>query len=461
MSYLQAAQPTVTTTLTVGEIIELALLGKLILQPNFQREYVAKEKWARNYIGSVIQRSMNSAIHLRKLKDGRYEVIDGLQRITTLVKFFKGELKTPTYINGPIPVYFEKGVVSLPPSTMKEIQKLSSGDAITKRFKEFGISCIVYDESMTDDEASEVFWTLNDNNDLTPQEKRNGILGAISEYVREVSRVGQKYPILPVFGVIGVSSNGRMNLDEMIARAVQYEVWNQTKDKGIYFGYANAENLDDLYKAIDYRSDVKAFEPIRKEVERRFEIVRKIVQASGAPKLHTKNTSKVLTLYQLTYALEEKFGKSMKIDFEDFSQNLWAQLSMLGDTSIHGVFNRKKTEYNELIGLYAPDEVARKMALILGNIQDIGITVKDKRRFFSADEKYRRWEDQERTCALTGEPIDFIDAVGGHIIPHSKGGKTTYDNLVVLSKKSNAMVGDIPFYEYKQKYDAEQVKLAA
>lgn len=461
MSYLKAANPAVTTTFTVGNLIELALIGKLTLQPDFQREYVAKEKWARNYIASILRRSMNSVIHLRAMSDGTYQVLDGLQRITTLVKFYKGEFKTPDYHGEPIPLYFDKGVVHLKPSTLKEIQKLSSGDAITNRFKDFQVAAIIYDETMTDDEASEVFWTLNDNNDLKPQEKRNGILGVQSEYIREVSRIGKKYPVLPIFGVIGAESNGRMNLDEMTARAVQYEVWYQTKKEGIYYGYADAANLDDLYQSIHYRYDRAAFAPIAKEVERRFELVRKIVSASGAPKLHTKNTSKVLTLYQLTYALEEKFGKAFKLDYEDFAQNLWGQLSVLGDTSICGVFGRKKTEYTELVGLYSPDEVARKLALILGMIGDVGVTVKDVRRSFSLDDKYRRWVDQENKCALTGEELDFDKAVGGHIVPHSKGGKTTYDNLVILSYSANAMMGDTPYYEYKQKYDANEAKLAA
>lgn len=461
MSYLKAKNPTIATSFTVGNLIDLALIGKLTLQPDFQREYVAKEKWARGYIGSILQRSMNSVIHLRKMKDGTYQVIDGLQRITTLVKFFKSEFKTPDYHGQPIPLYFEKGVVQLKPSTLQEIQKLSSGDAITSRFKDFQVAAIVYDESMTDDEASEVFWTLNDNNDLKPQEKRNGILGVVSEYVREVSRLGNKFSKLPVLGVVSVESNGRMNLDEMVARAVQYEVWHQTKKEGILYGYADSANLDDLYKSIEYRNDSKAFAPIVKEVERRFELVRRIVEASGAPKLHTKNTSKVLSLYQLTYGLEEKFGKSFKIDYEDFAQNLWTQLSILNDSSVMGVFNRKKTEYAELVGLYSPDEVARKLALVLGMIGDIGITVKDVRRSFSPDDKYRRWLDQEQKCALTGEELTFDKAIGGHIIPHSKGGKTTYDNLVILSYNSNAKMGNTPYYEFKEKYDAGKVKLAA
>lgn len=460
MSYLTAAKPTVATSFSVGKLIELAHLGRLVLQPDFQREYVAREKWARNYIGSIFQRSMNSTIHLRAMKDGTFQVIDGLQRITTLLKFYKGEVKTPDYHGTDIPVYFENGVVRLKPSTLQAIQKLADGDIITKRFMDFEVTAIVYDESMTDDEASEVFWTLNDNNDLTPQEKRNGILGVVSEYVREVSRVGVKYAKLPVLDFVAAKSNDRMNIDEMVARAVQYEVWNQTEKTGIYTSYANAENLDELYRSLKYRNNKDAFKPIAKEVERRFDFVRKIVEASGAPALHTKTPSKVLTLYQLTYALEEKYGKTFKVDYEDFAQNLWVQMTILGDTAIQGVFDRKKTEFTGLLGLYSPDEVARKLALILGMIGDVGITKKDPRRLFSLDEKYCRWIDQKCKCAVTGEELPFDKAIGGHIIPHGKGGETTYDNLVILSYKINSDMGDTPFHTYLSKYKSK-IKLAA
>jgi hypothetical protein len=448
MSYLKEAEPSKLTDLTVKQLIDWINEGKLVLNPAYQRAYVARELWARTFIGALLQRAMNSVIHIRKMPNGTYEILDGLQRLTTLKKFYDSEFKTPTYHNESLPIYVDGGVIKLPPSTMKEIQKLSDSDIITNRFYSFKLGAIMYHESMTDDEASEVFWALNDNNTLTAQEKRNGILGTQSEWVREVSRKGEKFSLLPVLRVIYGIKNDRMQLDEMVARAVQYEVWHQTKKEGIYFGYADAATLDDLYQSVTYRYKPEAFKSIAKEVERRFEIVRKIVAASGAPDLHTKTVAKVLALYQLTYALEEKFGKAVKIDYDTFAPNLWSELSNLADTKMMGIFNRKKTEFSELLGLYSPDEVGRKLAMILMSIHEVGIIKKDVRRCFSLDEKYRRWVDQDMKCAVTGEELTFDQAIGGHIIPHSKGGKTTYDNLVILSYKANADMGNTPFYEY-------------
>jgi len=45
------------------------------------------------------------------------------------------------------------------------------------------------------------------------------------------------------------------------------------------------------------------------------------------------------------------------------------------------------------------------------------------------------------------------DAVGGHIVAHSKGGKTVRDNLVVLDKKDNSEGGSQnanDYIEYKR-----------
>jgi hypothetical protein len=81
---------------------------------------------------------------------------------------------------------------------------------------------------------------LNDNNNLTNQEKINGILGIVSERIREISRLGNLYTKLKVLEVIGLKPNGRMNIDEIVARACLYESWHQSKkDTGIYFAYAS------------------------------------------------------------------------------------------------------------------------------------------------------------------------------------------------------------------------------
>jgi len=454
MSYLKSKNPFTIRTYKVSDIVQAVQTGLMSLKPAYQREYVASEAWAREYIGSIFRNASNSTLHIRRLSAGIKEVIDGVQRITTIVKFYLGLIKTPLYHGEAMPIYFNGNKILLKPSTMKELQSMTDSEILLNRFLNYEIAVIEYDESMTDDEASEVFWMLNDNNDLKNQEKINGILGVVSERVREVSRLGDLYPKLKVLDVIGLKSNGRMNLDEIVAQACLYESWHQTKDAGIYFSHNDDAALKDFYMSNTYRYNREAFEPIIKEVERRFEVVRKICIGSGKPSLHTSKSSRVLVLYTLTYALEEKFGKNVKIDYQTFAQKLWVILSELADSKLMKTYP-DKTRYTQLLGKYAPREVKEKMALILGALEHYGnpgITMRDSRRVFSVDEKYRRWVDQNRCCALTGEEIDFDDAEGGHIIPFAKKGQTTYDNLVILSKWANNKMGDTPFYEFKEKY---------
>ena len=145
MSYLKAAEPSKLTNLSVKQLLEWISEGKLVLNPAYQRAYVAKQKWARTFIGALLQRAMNSVIHIRKLPNGTYEILDGLQRLTTLKKFYASEFKTPTYHNESLPIYVNGGVVKLPPSTMTEIQKLSDSDIIMDRFYNFQLGAILYD----------------------------------------------------------------------------------------------------------------------------------------------------------------------------------------------------------------------------------------------------------------------------------------------------------------------------
>ncbi len=64
--------------------------GKLILQPDFQRQYVWDDKAATLFIDSLIRGIPIPNIFCCKTKDGKYEVIDGQQRLTTVLSFVHG-----------------------------------------------------------------------------------------------------------------------------------------------------------------------------------------------------------------------------------------------------------------------------------------------------------------------------------------------------------------------------------
>lgn len=65
--------------------------SKLILDPDFQRKYKwDKEGWERasRFIESCLMRIPLPSCYFAEIEDGRHEVIDGVQRLTTIVRFF-------------------------------------------------------------------------------------------------------------------------------------------------------------------------------------------------------------------------------------------------------------------------------------------------------------------------------------------------------------------------------------
>jgi hypothetical protein len=65
--------------------------GRLIVDPEWQREYVWDAKRASRLIESVMIDLPIPVIYLAVNKEGSYEVIDGLQRLTSIFRFFDGE----------------------------------------------------------------------------------------------------------------------------------------------------------------------------------------------------------------------------------------------------------------------------------------------------------------------------------------------------------------------------------
>ena len=110
-----------------------------------------------------------------------------------------------------------------------------------------------------------------------------------------------------------------------------------------------------------------------------------------------------------------------------------------------------KVEYNvaeleeKIKALMADDDVNSKKGIyeyVLSNCS------KDKERHlsirkFSDKDKRTAYERQNGICPICGEYHTIDEMEGDHIIPWSKGGKTTIDNLQMLCKKCNREKGNI------------------
>lgn len=74
----------------VGSLYEKYKRGRLVLQPEFQREYVWDRKKASRLVESVLLRVPLPIIYLSEQPDGKEYVIDGQQRLTSLFSFIEG-----------------------------------------------------------------------------------------------------------------------------------------------------------------------------------------------------------------------------------------------------------------------------------------------------------------------------------------------------------------------------------
>lgn len=444
---------------------ELWRQKKLFLRPDFQRNEVFKITWGKELIRSILERKTNSILHLRTMAHGCFEVIDGSQRIRAIMKFLDDKFACADACGGNIDILYksnpedpeEEGVmVRVKAGKYSQMMRDSHSTIIEEMLMSFRFAAVVYSIEMTKDEAAEVFKMVNNGTPLNNQEIANAYLGVVSEWVRNAARGTEEKnytDFLPVVKYFGFG-NGRMAIDETMARSVVYEHDRQVRDR---YASATVQSIKDLYTNALYRNNEERFQPIANGVIRRWNMVRRLIEGSGTTKLYTKNPAQIITLFQFTYAMDSEFGTQSKIDYNVFAPILWSAMNDLSNRAKQGNRPSEKTRFQVLLGRYIGHEILEKNAMIMsclknfGSPSDYGVTIKDKKRGFSLADKYDKWVKQKFCCAVTNKPLKFDEAVGGHIIPHSKGGKTVFENLVILSKDVNSDMADTSYQDYVER----------
>lgn len=78
--------------MSFGEIINMFRDGEMIITPEYQRAFRWDQKHQSDFIESIIMGIPFPSIFVATNDDGKWELIDGLQRVSTVLSFF-GELK--------------------------------------------------------------------------------------------------------------------------------------------------------------------------------------------------------------------------------------------------------------------------------------------------------------------------------------------------------------------------------
>lgn len=154
--------------------------GKLVLQPDFQRQYVWDSLKASKLIESALLAIPLPIIYLSEEKDGKEYVIDGQQRLTSFFSFIDGMFPDgkPFKLNG-LRVFSHlngKSFSELP-------------DDLQDKIRDYNIRTIVFHNDSNEDLKFEIFERLNTGSvQLNDQELRNCLYrGSLNDGLREMA----------------------------------------------------------------------------------------------------------------------------------------------------------------------------------------------------------------------------------------------------------------------------------
>lgn len=439
--------------------------------PEFQRDFVASLEWSQDLIESIVEGKSSNLIHFRVLPEEktkkvgfRYQCLDGLQRVTSILDFINNKYADN---NGN---YFREW------SSEKKDKLL-----------EYAFVLFVYNQSMTDEEAGKTFCRINNANDLNDQEKNNAIPGYVSQVIRSLSRTGEMGSKLPIFetyidnkevrrniGAFSMLPGVRMAYDALLARwfSIEYDKQRHPLNKPFSAAGINKKLVSEMYRdpamKCQYDSNgepiyldgykwtqPKSFAPIEKEVIRRAKMIYDWIQADPE---HTrkvfKNPGTIHLLYDLTYAVEDEFGKNSVKDNKKFIRGVMKIISS------HRNSKENELYFQRILGCGTAHEIIEKVSWFTDEFRKdlsyYGMVGMDHGKITDA-EKMKILVSQNFKCWIDEEDATIDDLEAAHIHARALGGKNVIDNYVLVRKQYNRSMGTMTPLDYKSKYFPELV----
>jgi uncharacterized protein DUF262 len=173
--------------------------GRLQLSIEYQRKYVWDQAKASRLIESLLLNVPIPVCYFAEDEKGNYEVIDGLQRLTTIKR----------YLEGLFPL---TGISVLRELEGKTFEDLAPRDQ--RRLENRTVRCIVITDDSHPDIKFDVFERLNTGAaSLTAQELRNCIYrGSFNDALKAMARNAD------FLGLMGSPGNPRMDHEELVLR---------------------------------------------------------------------------------------------------------------------------------------------------------------------------------------------------------------------------------------------------
>ena len=217
---------------TIGEVDHLNRTNKLNLNPVYQRNEVWSSTQKKGLIDSILNDIDLPKIYLHE-RDGKYDVVDGKQRITTLKEFMNDSFK----VGG------------------KKFSELS--DEKKDKIVEFELDLTIYPVTMSINTVQGIFWRYQNGSSLNPAEKRRGLSGNFKNVVKELS----DHPIFEKCNF----TNKRAGYEDAIAKVLHARINGRISSiaagsiRATYLNNKNItmdnHNVQEIKEILDYLND--------------------------------------------------------------------------------------------------------------------------------------------------------------------------------------------------------------
>lgn len=154
-----------TKSFTLREVVDQIKDGDIDLSPDFQREYVWKPRQRTRLIESILLGIPLPAFYFNQSETGAYQVVDGVQRLSTISHFMRGDHR----LSGDDLEYL---------ADLKDLVFSELGTALTRRFRSTQIVVHVIEPQTPDEVKYDIFNRVNTlGSPLSAQEIRHAMSG--------------------------------------------------------------------------------------------------------------------------------------------------------------------------------------------------------------------------------------------------------------------------------------------
>ena len=151
----------------------------LILEPSFQREYVWNKPKKQQLIDSILLGIPIPTFYFSIDKNGNLLVVDGKQRINSILEFLEGKLSLPSSYR----------FLCLDKDSKHDVHFKELESRVKRKFEDYPLTCYLVDSSVIPRFQNEIFMRVNRGGErLTIQEIRNALnVGKVTYLLNKIS----------------------------------------------------------------------------------------------------------------------------------------------------------------------------------------------------------------------------------------------------------------------------------